>query len=104
MMMKKIIATVRPDVWQTPVSTLFLRFPAAAARMMAPTAPTAPASLGVAQPNRMEPLMRKMRNTGGTNARMSNGPSSPLGTVSMSGGRGGAIDGRKVATTTTKMR
>ena len=75
-----------------------------AARMIAPTAPTAPASLGVAQPKRIEPLMRPMRNTGGKNARMSSGPSSPLGTDSMSGGRGGATEGRRVASTTTKTR
>ena len=103
-MMKKIIATVRAEVWQTPVITARLKLPAKAARMRAPTAPTAPASLGVAQPNRIEPLIMPIRNTGGTNARISSGASSPFGTDSMSGGSGGARDGRSVAATTTKTR
>ena len=72
--------------------------------MRAPTAPTAPASLGVAQPNRIEPLIMPIRNTGGTNARMRSGTSFPFGTASRSGGSGGATDGRTVASTTTKVR
>jgi hypothetical protein len=48
--------------------------PANIASTMAPKAPTAPASLGVAQPNSIEPLIIEISTTGGRNALRSSGP------------------------------
>src|SRR5512134_3307147 len=97
MMMKNTIEMVRAALWQTAFIIFQLSRPHSAASTIAPPAPTAPASLGVAQPSRIESLMVPMRNTGGKNARNSSGPSLPLGTVSRSGGRGGASEGFSLA-------
>ena len=92
-MMKKIIATVRAEASQTSCNTAKLRRPLSSARIIAPKAPTAPASLGVAQPMRMEPLISAIRNTGGMKLRIKSAGISPAGTVKASGGSGGASDG-----------
>ena len=57
---------------------------------MAPKAPTAPASDGVAQPNKIDPLMSVIRNTGGKKLFAINGPISPFGTFKRCAGSGGA--------------
>ena len=66
--------------------------------------PTAPASLGVAQPSRIEALIIPIRNTGGKNAFHSSGIIWPLGTARRSGGSGGASLGQIDATITMKRR
>src|SRR5688572_17994305 len=97
MMMKNTIEMVRAELWHTAFMVFQLSRPHSAASTMAPAAPTAPASLGVAQPSRIESLMVPMRNTGGKNARQSSGKSLPSGTVSRSGGSGGASEGFSLA-------
>ena len=94
MMMKKIIATVRAvrmadALHRVVVEAAVEQRPAGSRR----SAPTAPASLGVDQPNRIAPLIRPIRNTGGRKALSTSGAISPFGTWSRSGGSGGASDG-----------
>ena len=93
MMMKKIIAMVRAEVWQTCSSALRLSRPLNHASSIAPNAPTAPASLGVENPKRIAPLIMVIRSTGGMNAFRMSGSISPFGTWSRSGGNGGAVMG-----------
>src|SRR5687768_7666684 len=97
MMMKNTIEMVRAELWQT--VSIILKFirPHIHASKMAPAAPTAPASLGVAHPNRIEHLIRPIRNTGGKKARHNSGSILPLGTASRSGGSGGASEGLSLA-------
>src|SRR5688572_17473571 len=97
MMMKNTIEMVRAELWHTAFMEFQLSRPQSAAKAIAPAAPTAPASLGVAQPNKMEHLMVPMRNTGGKNARNRSGSNLPCGTVSRSGGSGGASEGLSLA-------
>ena len=99
MMMKNTIAMVRAALWQTVLEHLEVE-PAGKHReqQIAPKAPTAPASLGVAQPSRIEHLIMPIRNTGGKKARHSSGSIWPLGTASSSGGSGGASLGQIDAT------
>ena len=104
MMMKNTIEMVRAALWQTAFMVFQLSRPHSAASTIAPPAPTAPASLGVAQPSRMDSLMTPMRNTGGKNARNRSGSSLPSGTLRRSGGSGGASEGFKVAATKMNSR
>src|SRR3990170_8070139 len=104
MMMKNTIEMVRAALVQTPSIILKLSLPHSAASTMAPAAPTAPASLGVAQPSRIEHLMVPIRNTGGKNARHRRGAIFPLGTLSRSGGSGGAVEGFSFAARKTYSR
>ena len=76
----------------------------AAASSVAPKAPTAPASDGVAQPNRIEPLINVIRKTGGRKLRATSGPISPRGMFRRFDGNGGARLGLTEANVATKIR
>ena len=95
MMMKKIIAIVRADVWQTPVNSSMVSRRLPSASNIVPNAPTAPASLGAAIPNRIEPLIIKISNTGGRKLLNIIAGYLFLGTYNSSGGRLGATLGLK---------
>ena len=60
------------------------------ASKVAPNAPTAPASLGVAHPNKIDPLIRAINITGGKKAFNIIIGSSPPFTSNASSGNGGA--------------
>ncbi len=97
MMMKNTIEMVFAALWQTPFIILMLSRPHSHASTIAPAAPTAPASLGVAQPSRIESLIVPIRNTGGKNARQRSGSHLSLGDLESSGGSGGATEGLNFA-------
>ena len=86
--MKKIIDTVRAAVWQTDTKVFLLNRPLTAANNVAPKAPTAPASDGVAKPKRIEPLINVMRKTGGKKLLRTSGNISPLGIFNKFAGKG----------------
>jgi hypothetical protein len=90
MTMKKIIETVRAAVWQTETNVFLLNRPFAAANNVAPNAPTAPASDGVANPKRIEPFINVIRKTGGKKLLKTSGTISPLGIFNKLAGNGGA--------------
>ena len=64
MMIMKIIEIVKPEASQIPFNFSHDILPLATASMNAPNAPTAPASLGVANPKRIDPLTMKINATG----------------------------------------
>ena len=64
---------------------------------MVPNAPTAPASLGVATPKRIEPLIIPISDTGGRKLLKIIPGYSFFGTWSNSGGNGGATSGLSLA-------
>ena len=97
MMMKKIIAIVRAEVWHTPRNISMFSRPWPMARRSVPKAPTAPASLGAAIPNRIEPLIMVISSTGGRKLLKIIQGYSRLGTWSRSGGSGGATEGLSLA-------
>tara|TARA_B100000405_G_C16380689_1_gene299140 strand:- start:40 stop:339 length:300 start_codon:yes stop_codon:yes gene_type:complete len=99
--MKKIIDTVLAEVLQTETRVSQESLLLNAARSVAPKAPTAPASDGVAKPKRIDPLISDIRKTGGTKLLITRGVISPLGIFRRFAGRGGAKLGftaAKVAT------
>src|SRR5262245_29596273 len=104
MMIKNTMATVRAETWQLSSSIFKLNEPVNIARSRAPKAPTAPASLGVAQPSRIEHLIMPIRNTGGKKAFQRSGIIWPLGTARRSGGNGGGSFGQIVANRAMKRR
>ncbi len=67
-MMKKIMAMVRAAVWHTPCNMLKFSRPRISDSTSMRKPPTAPASLGVATPNRIEPLIPPISKTGGMKA------------------------------------
>ena len=64
-MIMKIIEMVKPEDSQIPFNFSHDILPLATANMNAPNAPTAPASLGVANPKRIDPFTMKIKATGG---------------------------------------
>ena len=81
-----------------------LKRPFAAASRVAPNAPTAPASDGVANPKRIDPFINVMRKTGGKKLLKPYGIISPLGMFSKLAGNGGAKLGLIEANVATKIR
>jgi hypothetical protein len=79
-----------------------LRRRLSAARTHAPTAPTAPASVGVAMPKKMLPSTAKISSTGGTMACSTRRKSAKPRKVRASGGSAGAASGRTHATPMTR--
>ena len=67
-MIMKTIEIVKPDECKTLLNIGMVNLLPIIASSVAPKAPTAPASLGVAQPNRIEPLIRTIKATGGRKA------------------------------------
>ena len=65
---KNTIEIVRPEECITLLSIGKENLPPIIASIVAPKAPTAPASLGVAQPRSIEPLINAINVTGGKNA------------------------------------
>ena len=99
--MKKIIDTVFAEVLQTETRVSQLSRLLKAARSVAPKAPTAPASDGVAKPKSMDPLMRDIKKTGGTKLLITSGAISPFGMLSRFAGKGGAKLGFTAASVAT---
>ena len=95
--MKKIMAIVRADVWQTSVRSPMVSRRLPAANNIVPNAPTAPASLGAAMPNRIEPLIIKISSTGGRKLLNIMPGYLFLGTCNSSGGKLGATSGFNLA-------
>jgi hypothetical protein len=67
-----------------------------AARAIAPTAPIAPASVGVATPRKIVPSTRKIRTSGGIRLRSTARPRRQPWRVRASGGRAGAFAGQTI--------
>ena len=104
MTIKKIIETVLAEVWQTWTKVPPPNRPLAIASNVAPNAPTAPASDGVAHPSKIDPLISVIRNTGGRKLRAINGHISLRGTFNKLAGSGGAISGFTADIVATKIR
>ena len=67
-MIIKTIEIVRPEECKTLLNIGIVNLFPIIANIVAPKAPTAPASLGVAHPSKIEPLIRTINATGGRNA------------------------------------
>ena len=91
---KKIIATVSEVRFSTSPSASSVRFRLMIASNVAPNAPTAAASDGVAQPAMMEPSTSTIRNTGGMKPRSTMAPSSAMLPGPRSSGSGGPSCGQ----------
>ena len=86
---KKIIATVSEVRFSTSPSASMVRLRFMNASRVAPNAPTAAASDGVAQPAMIDPRTSTIRNTGGMKPRSTMMPSSPMLPGPRSSGSGG---------------
>src|SRR6186713_501607 len=91
--MKNTSALVSAELSIMPLSSFRLSLPFHQARISAPAAPTPAASVGVAQPPKIEPSTSVMRKVGGTKLFSISDQNSAAFFGPMSAGSGGASSG-----------